>query len=165
MAVVIPRFPDWYGPNVTSRPVGPIFMAALEGKRANWIGDLETPHDLVFIEDAATACIRLGETESAYGQTWHVPGPGPLTGRQFIEMVFQAAGTEPNIGAMGGDMLRFLGLFSRDHREMLELLYEFEEPLVLDGSKFAGAFPGFQYTPHQEAIRKTLAWFQRRRRR
>src|SRR5919109_144974 len=152
VSVVIPRFPDYYGPNVVNRLMGPIFENAIAGKRAQWIGNLNVPHDLIYIEDAAVAAILLAVNEDAYGQVWHVPGAGPLTGRQFIEMAFKAAGTKPNIGVLSGGFLRFAGLVNSDAREMMELLYEFEQPLVLDGTKFARAFPSFSYTPHEEAI-------------
>ncbi|MBL7074284.1 NAD-dependent epimerase/dehydratase family protein [candidate division KSB1 bacterium] len=65
--VVIPRFPDYYGPNVTNKLMAPIFEAALAGKKASWPGKLDVPHDLVYIDDAA-ACVLFGTTESAYGQ-------------------------------------------------------------------------------------------------
>jgi nucleoside-diphosphate-sugar epimerase len=157
--VVIPRFPDYYGPNVTNKLMKPIFTAALSGKKARWIGNLDVRHDLVFIEDAAAACIMLSETASAYGEVWHVPGAGPITGREFIDMAFRAAGNKPNIGLLGGRSLRVAGLMNSDAREMIELMYEFEEPLVLDGSKFSTEFPLFKYTSHDEGIRKTIHWF------
>lgn len=157
--VVIPRFPDYYGPNVTNKLMKPIFMAALSRKRARWIGNLDVRHDLVFIEDAAAACIMLSETASAYGEVWHVPGAGPITGREFIDMAFRAAGNKPNIGLLGGRSLRVAGLMNSDAREMIELMYEFEEPLVLNGSKFSTEFPLFKYTSHDEGIRKTIHWF------
>ena len=34
----------------------------------------------------------LGETSSSYGEVWHVPGAGPITGQEFIDMAFKAAG-------------------------------------------------------------------------
>lgn len=157
--VVIPRFPDYYGPNVTNKLMKPIVMAALSGKKARWVRNLNVRHDLVFIEDAAAACIMLGETPSAYGEVWHVPGAGPITGREFIDMAFRAAGNKPNIGLLSGRMLRIVGLVNSDAREMIELMYEFEEPLVLDGSKFSTEFPLFKYTSHEEGIRKTIHWF------
>ena len=160
--VVIPRFPDYYGPNVTNRLVAPIFEAALAGKKASWLGRLDVPHDLVYIHDAAAACVLLGATDSAYGQAWHVPGAGPVTGREFIKMAFKASGKKPNIGLMGRGFFRFFGLFVPDAREMLELLYEFEAPLVLDGSKFARAFPSFKFTPHENAVSQTFEWFRLR---
>jgi nucleoside-diphosphate-sugar epimerase len=90
---------------------------------------------------------------------WHVPGAGPITGREFINMAFRAAGNKPNIGLLSGRMLRVAGLVNSDAREMIELMYEFEEPLVLDGSKFSTKFPLFKYTSYEEGIRKTINWF------
>jgi nucleoside-diphosphate-sugar epimerase len=90
--VVIPRFPDYYGPNVTNNLMKPIFTATVSGEKASWIGNLDIQHDFVYIEDAASACTMLGETASSYGEVWHVPGAGPITGREFIDMAFKAAG-------------------------------------------------------------------------
>ena len=162
VSVVIPRFPDYYGPNVVNRLMAPIFENAIAGKKAQWIGNLNVLHDLIYIEDAAAAAVLLAMNEDAHGQVWHIPGAGPLTGRQFIEMAFKAAGNNPDIGVLSGGFLRFASLVNSDAREMMELLYEFEEPLVLDGTKFARAFPSFSYTPHEEAIRQTVEWFRKR---
>jgi nucleoside-diphosphate-sugar epimerase len=156
---VIPRFPDFYGPNVINKVMAPIFQSALTGAKAAWPGSLDVVHDLVFVDDAAAACVLLGTSSEAYGQAWHVPGAGPLTGRQFLEKVYLAAGTVPRGGAMGQLTFRLLGLLAPEAREMLELLYQFEEPMVLDGGKFARAFPGFRYTPHDDAVRRTVEWF------
>ena len=160
-SVVIPRFPDYYGPNVVNRLIAPIFENAIAGRKAQWIGKLDVPHDLIYIEDAAAAAVLLAMNEDTHGQVWHVPGAGPLTGRQFIEMAFKAAGNKPDIGVLSGGSLRFASLVNSDAREMSELLYEFEQPLVLDGTKFASAFPSFRYTPHEEAIRQTVEWFRK----
>ena len=157
--VVIPRFPEYYGPNVNNRLMSPIFQAALEGRRAAWPGKLDVPHDLIYVDDAAAACCLLGSTESAYGQVWHVPGAGPITGEQFIGMAFDAAGTKANMRAMGRGYFRLRGLFGSVAREMIELIYEFEQPMILDGSKFHCAFPSFRYTTHEHAIRQTGNWY------
>jgi nucleoside-diphosphate-sugar epimerase len=159
--VVIPRFPDFYGPNVTNRLFGGIFIAAISGKKGNWIGKLDVPHDLVYIDDAARACVLLGSKEQTYGQVWHVPGAGPITGRKFIENAFQAAGKKPDIGVLGGGLVRIAGIVSADARQVTELLYEFEEPLLLDGSKFSREFPDFKFTSYEEGIRLTVEWFQK----
>lgn len=162
ISIVIPRFPDYYGPNVTNRLMAPIFENAIAGKKAQWIGKLDVPHDFTYIDDAAAAAVLLGMKKDSHGQVWHVPGAGSLTGRQFIQMAFDAAGTKPDIGVMSGSFLRFGSLLNSDAREMKELLYEFEEPLVLDGTKFASAFPSFRYTVHEEGIRRTVEWFHNR---
>jgi nucleoside-diphosphate-sugar epimerase len=158
--VVIPRFPDYYGPNVTNNLMKPIFTAAVAGEKANWIGKLDIEHDYVYVEDAASACTLLGETTSSYGEVWHVPGAGPITGREFIDMAFKAAGKKPNIGVLSERTIREAGQVDAEVQELIELMYEFEEPLVLDGSKFSSRFPLFKYTPHEEGVKKTIHWYQ-----
>ena len=56
-------------------------------------------------------------------------------------------------------MVKGLGLFNPNLREVAEMLYEFEKPFVIDSNKYQKAF-GNHTTPHREAIRQTLAWFQ-----
>ena len=160
--VVIPRYPDFYGINVTNPVFAPIFEGALAGKSPAWPGKLDVPHSLIYVDDAAEAAILLGGSEDAYGQVWHVPGPEALTGRQFIELVFREAGKPARARALSGTMFRLFGILIPDAAEMVEILYQFEQPMVLDGSKFARAFPDFKYTPHQEAVRRTLEWFRQR---
>ena len=40
----------------------------------------------------------------------------------------------------------------------MELLYEFNEPYLIDGSKYSRAFGGIP-TPHHEALHRTVAWY------
>ena len=54
-----------------------------------------------------------------------------------------------------------MGLFNPLAREVLEMAYEFEQPFIMDGAKFTRAF-GSVPTPHQEAMRQTVAWFKAR---
>jgi hypothetical protein len=58
-------------------------------------------------------------------------------------------------------LVRMLGLFNPLLREVAEMLYEFNEPFVVDSSKFVQAF-GDIATPHREAVRQTLEWFRLR---
>jgi nucleoside-diphosphate-sugar epimerase len=39
------------------------------------------------------------------------------------------------------------------------MLYQKEEPYVVDGSRFALRF-GFEPTPIEEGVRRTLAWYE-----
>lgn len=56
-------------------------------------------------------------------------------------------------------MLSLAGLFSPTVREVKEMLYEFEEPFIVDNSRFSAAF-GIEATPLMEAVQTTVAWFQ-----
>jgi nucleoside-diphosphate-sugar epimerase len=50
------------------------------------------------------------------------------------------------------------GLFSPLMREVLEVLYQKEEPYIVDGSRFRKTF-GFEPTPLEEGVKRTLEWY------
>jgi hypothetical protein len=77
----------------------------------------------------------------------------------LIELASAAAGVPPRMQAVGALLLRLAGIFDPNPRELVELLYQWEKPLVLDGSKLAEAFPSVAYTPHGEAVRRAVEWF------
>jgi len=161
--VVIPRGPDPFGPCVTNRVFGPIFEGAQRGRSAPWFGDPDVRRDFLFVDDIAAAAVLLGQTPDAYGQVWHVPGAGPITPRDFIEKVYRAAGREPKLHQLSPAAVRLKGMVDAETREFLEFRYLFEKPSVLDGGKFAARFPDFKYTPHEQAIERTLDWFAARK--
>lgn len=154
--LVIPRFPDYYGPCVVNGLMKPIFRSVIKGKKASWIGSLDVLHSLVFIDDAAKACILLANESK--NLVYHVSGTA-LTGREFIKMIYKSTGKKPLIGVLKKNFFRFIGLFAREAKELVELMYEFEEPLVMDGTKFLKEFPSFTCTEHEKAIVKTVDWF------
>lgn len=154
------RASDFYGPGdlLGER----LFLAALQGKTANGLGDLDQPHTFSYIEDFGEALVVLGEREEAFGRAWHIPSPEPLTQRALIRQIFESAGLNPKIGVFSPWMLRLVGLFTPTVREVYEMLYEFTEPFVMDSSRFQSAF-GMSPTPHLEGIERTLAWFREHR--
>jgi nucleoside-diphosphate-sugar epimerase len=159
----IGRSSDYYGARGTTSTVGEnIMKPVLRGKRARWLGSLDQPHTLNYLEDMARALVTLGERDAADGQAWHLPAAEPLTGRQFLELAFEAAGQPPRIGVASRAMVRITGLFNPLIRELNETLYQFERPFVSDASKFQRAFGPFDPTPHQEALSRTVEWYRHR---
>jgi hypothetical protein len=55
-----------------------------------------------------------------------------------------------------GFVVRLAGLVSPLMREVVEVMYQFERPWLMDATKFTKAF-GSRITPHRDAIRATLA--------
>jgi nucleoside-diphosphate-sugar epimerase len=156
---VIGRGSDYFGPDVRQSAAGErLFPAVLSGGMAMWAGSLDQPHSLTFIDDFARVLVTLGEHEEALGQIWHAPPAEALTGRQFIELAFAVAGKPPKLGTISPLMIRLVGLVNPTVRELGELVYEFEAPFILDGSKYLRAFGGAP-TPQREAIRATLDWY------
>ncbi len=74
-------------------------------------------------------------------------------------MAAAALGTRPRMMVAGRLMMRVLGLFIPEVREMIELEYEVLKPYVVDDRKYKQAF-GDHSTPLPEAIRRTAAWYQ-----
>jgi nucleoside-diphosphate-sugar epimerase len=88
----IGRASDFVGPAATNTITGLLVIEPiLKGKKAMWIGSLDAPHTISYIDDVARGLIVLAENDRAYGEVWHIPASDPLTGRQFIEMVCEHA--------------------------------------------------------------------------
>ncbi len=160
LKVAVGRGSDFYGPGVRSSAAGEmVFANILAGKAAQGFGNIDQPHTYTFIEDFGEALAILGEHESAFGQVWHIPNAETLTTRQFFTLAFELAARPPKINYMGRVMLAIGGLFIPAAREMIEMVYEFEKPFVVDSRKFVEAF-GDCSTPLRPALQKTLDWFQ-----
>jgi nucleoside-diphosphate-sugar epimerase len=106
--------------------------------------------------------VTLGEHEGADGQVWHLPAAEPLTGRQFLTLLYEAAGLAPKVGVAPRPLLRLVGLFNPLVRELHETLYQFERPFVSDATKFQDTFGPFEPTPHRDAVQRTVEWFRHR---
>jgi nucleoside-diphosphate-sugar epimerase len=157
--VAIGRASDYFGPRVLVSAAGEqVFGRAVEGKSAQVAGDPDQPHTYTYAPDVGGGLVVLGEREEALGQVWHLPSPETLTTREFVEMIFEEVGKPARIQAAPKILLRAMGLFNPGMREMIEMLYEFEEPFVVDHSKFEQAF-GEQATPLKEAIGETVRWY------
>jgi len=153
--LAIGRASDFYGLAANSVPNLLVITPAIEGKPASWLGNFDAPHTLNYLPDVARGLVTLGERNEALGEVWHLPAAEPLTGRQFIEMVFQELGRSPKIRVIPRPVLLLVGLLSPLIRESAEVSYQFERPFVMDSSKFEGAF-GKQVTPHSKAIQEIL---------
>ena len=157
--VAIARSSDFYGEGVHNSVFSDrVFIPALQGKPAEAIGNLDLPHTYTYIQDFARAMIILGEREEAIGQVWHVPNAPTISTREMLNILFEELGLPPKMNGMGKLMMRIGALFIPEAAETVEMMYQFENPFVVDSAKFIAAF-GDIATPHREAIRNTIAWY------
>jgi nucleoside-diphosphate-sugar epimerase len=158
--VAIGRGSDFFGPHAAEQShIGArSLLPALAGKPAQLVGNPDVPHTFTYIEDFGKALVILGERDEALGQAWHVPNPETVTQRQLMTMVFEEIGRPPAMSAANRWMLMLVAPFVPAVRELLEMMYEFEKPYIVDSSKFERAF-GIKATPLREAIRRTVAWY------
>jgi hypothetical protein len=52
-----------------------------------------------------------------------------------------------------------MGLFDPIMNELKEMMYQWDRPFIVSHEKYAKAF-GDDSTPHREAVKTTLAWFE-----
>jgi nucleoside-diphosphate-sugar epimerase len=160
----IGRASDFFGPGVTLSAAGEqLFGNLLAGKPVDIIGDPDQPHTFTYLEDFGRALVTLGEEEEALGRAWHVPSAETLTIREFVALAAQEAGVEPKMRLLPGWLHPLLALVQPMLRELRETRDQFDRPFVVDHSAFQGAF-GTEVTPHQEAVRATVAWYRKRSR-
>ena len=163
LQVAIGRSSDYYGPGGANSVVGDIlFGAATKGNRARWMGRMDLPHSLNYLQDVARALITLGARPEALGEVWHLPAAEPVTGREFVELIAAALARPVKVTATSRLALRMAGILDPRARESAEMLYQWERPFVLDASKFQRAFGPLEPTPHPQAVATTVAWFRER---
>ena len=155
------RLPDFYGPHAELSLANPIFRAALAGKTANWLGPVNAPHEFVYVPDAGPAVVSLADCESCYGEAWNFAGAGEINALDFITRVYRAAGGQPKYRSVGRGVLKMMGWFSPFYRELPEMLYLAETPVLLDDSKLVARLGPMPKTSYDEGIRQTLDWMRR----
>ncbi|MGI9649544.1 MAG: NAD-dependent epimerase/dehydratase family protein [Acidimicrobiia bacterium] len=150
---------DYFGPRTTQSAMDyRVFGPAMAGKTARVLGNPAAEHSYSFTSDIGKALAILGRDERADGQVWHPPSPPPITAAAFVDRIAAAAGTSVKTVGMSPTMLKMVGLFNKPAGELVEMLYEFEEPFRLDTSKFESTF-GIAATPLDEAIAATVEWY------
>lgn len=160
--VALGRGPDYYGPRavVTTIYGEQVFYPALDGKPANIFGSPEARHTFIYVKDFARGLATLGEREEAMGKTWHLPCPPALTQRELLTMIYAATGKPLAFRAMPAWMTKGLGLVIPIMRELAEMQYQWTMDYDFRHDRFDATFGG-QFTPHEDAVKETVAWFRK----
>ena len=160
--IAIGRASDFFGPGVTQgSTLGErVFGNALAGRRADFIGNPGLPHTYSYVPDIA-GLATLGTDARAVGQVWHLPGPATGTTRALLDLLAGQVGHPVAVRSLPKLAVRALGLVNPLLRGLAETSYQFDEPFVLDTSKYQAAF-GAAGTPLAAAIAATVAWYRAR---
>ena len=150
------RLPDFYGPGIDRSFMASAFQAALKGGRAQLLGPVDVQHEFQYVPDVGPVALALAAEPRAFGRGWNLAGPGTITQREFVERVFAEAGRKPKMVVANKFMLRLLGLFNPLLREVVEMHYLFEMPVVMDDSALQELLGGVKKTSYDEGIRATL---------
>ena len=160
---MIVRLPDFYGPGVKSALANLIFEGALGNKTANWVGPVNTPHEFVFVPDTGPVVVELALHDECYGEAWNFGGPGAINTLDFITRVYRAVGLAPKYRTAGRGVLRMLGWFNPLMKELPEMLYLQETPVILDDTKLLAKLGDVHKTPYDEGIHQLVDWLRAHR--
>ena len=159
--VVLVRGSDFFGPEDHNQ-ADLIFKPALQGKTINLLGKLDQPHTFTYTKDFGQALAIVGTVNAkleaqTYGRAWHVPSNAPITQKQLMALVEQQLGKKIKFQAGGAFILAIMGLFNPTIKEVIEMLYEWNQPFIMDSSDFQKTF-GMKPTPLEVAVKETLEW-------
>jgi nucleoside-diphosphate-sugar epimerase len=157
LQAMIVRLPDFYGPDADIGLANPMFRAALAGKTANCAGPVNTPHEFVYAPDTGPVIVDLASRSDTFGQAWNFGGAATINLMDFITRIYRAVGRAPKYRSVGAGMLKLMGWFNPTMREVVEMLYLQETPVILDDSKLLAKLPVHK-TSYDDGIRQTLEW-------
>jgi nucleoside-diphosphate-sugar epimerase len=157
--VLVLRAGDYCGPTVRNGLVDPLFGNAVRGKAMWTLGNLNVAHQWAYIPDLARAggdLLALQKRLAAF-ELVHFAGHLADPERDFVDLVAREAG-HPGLPVRVYPwwLLRLVGIFQPQVRELIELRYLFDSSVILDGTRLCHLLPGYADTPVVEAVRATL---------
>lgn len=150
------RASDFIGPTGFSA-INRLVPDIVAGKRVQLLGNPDAPHSWTYTVDVAKTLIAAAQNKTAWGRAWHAPTNPPRTQRQVVEELAKAAGVAPvKASAVPNTLLRFLGIFNSEIREVLITMYQFEQPFVIDDTATRREL-GLAPTRWEEVLEATVA--------
>jgi len=154
--VLIAHFPDFYGPNAVNAMLTYTFDKMVQNKKAMFVGNQQNAREYIYTPDGAKAIVELAICDKAYGQSWNIPAAGVITGEKIISIAGSHLHYKKSVSTITKGMIQFLGILDKQMKEVVEMLYLTEEPVVLDGSKYEKEIGPLPATPYEEGIKRTL---------
>jgi nucleoside-diphosphate-sugar epimerase len=157
LTALIARSADFYGPLTPNSFLNMmVFNNLVKGKNAQLMISKELKHSFTYTPDAGKATALLGNTASAFNQTWHLPGDmNVLTLNEIVKLAAKEQGIDPKITILPKWMIRMAGLFNPIIKESVEMLYQYDSDYLFDSTKFDTAFK-FEKVTYEEGIRKSM---------
>lgn len=153
------RASDFYGPGGTLTHLGDQFWRpALAGKTARVLVNPDVVHTYHYIPDVAAGLAVLGTAgDDAYGQPWMLPCAPAETMRALVARLSRKLGREMRLASVPRGVVKAIGLFVPLVREVDEMLYQWDEPFVINDARFRKRF---QQEPVdvEKAAADTVAW-------
>lgn len=151
--VVICRAPEFYGPDKTQSITNTMFLNKIKiNKKAQIPINQDALRSLIWTPDASRAMALIGNTYSAYNQTWHLPCDKPITYRDMIKISEKVLNKKIKYRVIHEWQFNLIKPFSKNIRELSELLPRYKQNNLFSSDKFNHYFPNFKLTTIEEGI-------------
>ena len=154
---LIVRAADFYGPNA-ALGIGNVMVTdkVEANKTPQWMGSTKKIHTMTYTPDAAKTVALLGNTLTAYNQTWHaLTSQEKITAEDYIRMACELGQQNYKVQTLPKLGVQLVSLFVPIMREFPEMMYQYEQDYIFDSSKFANAF-NVEAISYREGIAATL---------
>ncbi len=153
------RASDFYGPGGTLTHLGDQFWRpAIAGKRGRVLVNPDAIHTYHYIPDVAAGLAALGTAnDDAYGRPWMLPCAPAETMRALVARFSRELGRKIDLMTVPRIVLKILALVVPFLREIDEMLYQWEEPFVIDDRRFRAQF-GLGPEDVKRAAADTVVW-------
>ncbi|AOA63299.1 hypothetical protein PP7435_CHR3-0507 [Komagataella phaffii CBS 7435] len=155
---VICRAPEFYGTGKTQSITNTlIFDNIKQGKKLKVPLNDNTKRTLIFTPDASRAMALIGNTPDAFDQTWHLPcDDNRLTYKELIDLASEISQKEYSYSVIKMFFFRLASFFSKQAKELQELLPRYNADNIFVSDKFKQRFPEFKVTTFPEGITNIL---------
>ncbi|WP_100332600.1 SDR family NAD(P)-dependent oxidoreductase [Bacillus xiapuensis] len=155
------HFPDFYGPNAISTVMHSTLKNGIQNKRAVYVGDMSKQREFIYTPDGAKALIELSRHETAYGRCWNIPGAGTISGHELRTLLEEITGHSHSFFQVNKGMIRLLSLFNKEMKEVVEMMYLYEQPVILSGEAYEKEIGPLPQTPYDQGLKKTIQFMKK----
>jgi nucleoside-diphosphate-sugar epimerase len=152
------HLPDFYGPHVHVSTLQNALNEAASSKTVNWLGRRDVQREYLYVPDAMRIAVDIGARNEALGEHWCLPGSGPLSGRQVVDIAGRHLGRQVKMRSAGMTTLRIVSLLNKDLRGLLQVAPDYMKPVRYDARKLQDLLGPQQMTSYDDGIGRTLAW-------
>ena len=157
LKAVVCRAPEFYGPEKTQSITNTMIFSNIKAKQKLKIPISDsTLRTLIWTPDASRAMALIGNTDDAYGQTWHLPCDRSLTYKEMINFADKIENEKLSYSIIKLWKFKVGSLFNKNAKELLELLPRYEVDNLFNSDKFKKRFPSFPVTSFESGIKQIL---------
>ena len=136
LKAVVCRAPEFYGPEKTQSITNTMIFSNIKAKQKLKIPISDsTLRTLIWTPDASRAMALIGNTDDAYGQTWHLPCDRSLTYKEMINIADKIENEKLSYSIIKLWKFKVGSLFNKNAKELLELLPRYEVDNLFNSDK------------------------------